>query len=86
MLKIDSCGGVCPTQADGTFDGNPFYFRARHGDWTLDVVAPGHDPVMPLAEETLFSASGDDESEGYMDPDDVQRLLLHYYNCWFGQP
>lgn len=29
-LIIDWLSGYCPVQAEGTVDGKPFYFRARH--------------------------------------------------------
>lgn len=37
MLEIDWLAGNCPVQAEGTFDGEPFYFRARGSVVTLDV-------------------------------------------------
>ena len=43
QLEIVYLGGNCPVQADGTVDGVPFYFRARHQHWTFSV---GADPVM----------------------------------------
>jgi hypothetical protein len=36
-LEIDWIGGNCPVQAEGTFDGHAFYFRARGTVVTLDV-------------------------------------------------
>lgn len=41
-LTIDYLGGQCPLQAEGTWDGTPFYFRVRHGRWQLGL---GEDPV-----------------------------------------
>ena len=39
--SIAELGGACPTQATGrTPSGRPYYFRARHGDWTLEVGEP----------------------------------------------
>jgi hypothetical protein len=45
-VRIEWLGGNCPVQAEGTFDGYPFYFRARGtavtcdvGDWTWDGPA-----------------------------------------------
>ena len=29
--------GMMPNQATGALDGKPFYWRARHGAWTLRV-------------------------------------------------
>ena len=61
---VRSIGGYCPCQADGTINGNPFYFRARHGKWTLDIVKPGEDPVLP--ENPLYHGEGADHWQGYM--------------------
>lgn len=44
-LKITSAGGMAPFQALGTLHGYPFYFRARHEWATLQLSAPGTDPV-----------------------------------------
>jgi hypothetical protein len=42
-IAVEWLGGNCPVQAEGTFDGTPFYFRARGtevrcdvGDWHWD--------------------------------------------------
>ncbi len=45
FLQIDTIGGVCPVQAEGTVNGFPFYFRARHNCWTFSVDLDGNDPV-----------------------------------------
>jgi hypothetical protein len=44
-LAIEYLSGLCPVQAEGTMDGFPFYFRARHTGWSLTVAAPGQEPV-----------------------------------------
>lgn len=36
-IVIDWLGGNCPVQAEGTFDGEEFYFRARGTQVTCDV-------------------------------------------------
>jgi len=41
-LVIEHIGGYCPVQAEGTVDGVPFYFRARHQRWQFAI---GYDPV-----------------------------------------
>ena len=43
-LVIEWIGGNCPVQAEGTIDGQEFYFRARGSRWSLaiggvDVIA-----------------------------------------------
>lgn len=39
-IQIDMIGGNCPVQAEGSIDGQPFYFRARGSRWTLSVGGP----------------------------------------------
>jgi hypothetical protein len=36
-IKIDTIGGNCPVQAEGTINGKPFYFRARGQHWSLSI-------------------------------------------------
>ena len=64
---------------------HPFYFRARHGDWTLTVAKVGQDAVDALfePEKVAFEAAGDDHSFGWMDPVEVQRILQEHYRKWF---
>jgi hypothetical protein len=75
-IWISSIGGACPCQADGTIDGNPFYFRARHADWTLDIVKPGKDPVMPTREDRIQHFEGDDPWGGYMPPEEAAKIIV----------
>lgn len=50
-LRLTSAGGVVPFQAEGTLDGDPFYFRYRHDEARLGV---GGDPVAhPLFESSV---------------------------------
>ena len=71
-IVITSIGGKCPCQADGSFYGNPFYFRARHGLWRLFVVREGQDP---LEDDPIFDAEGDDPSMGHMEIPDAMRAI-----------
>lgn len=79
--RVDSIGGACPTQAEGfTKDGRPFYFRARHGEWTLDVGEVGWPdytnwPIGDAWNTGREVAAGDDPTEGWMEPDDVLAIL-----------
>ena len=75
-LVVTSIGGMCPTQAEGTMNGNPFYFRARHGDWTLTVVKPECDPVwLDKKDDVLLFQEGDDPTNGWMDESEVRVIL-----------
>lgn len=42
-IKIDYIGGVCPIQAEGTINGEQFYFRSRHQHWSLCI---GKNPIL----------------------------------------
>jgi hypothetical protein len=71
-IIIKSIGGQCPCQAEGFFYGNPFYFRARGGEWTIEVAKPGSDPV---DNPELFYMEGDDPDEGYMEIPDAMKHI-----------
>jgi hypothetical protein len=82
--EIAELGGACPTQATGrNVDGRPFYFRARHGHWTLELGQPGwptdysdwpHD-VMADEPEVFLAAQGDDDTHGWMEDEAVLAIL-----------
>lgn len=75
-LVVESIGGMCPTQAKGTMNGNPFYFRARHGVWALTVVRPGKDAVCPDSkDDVLLYEEGDDLTHGWMEKSKVMAIL-----------
>ena len=42
VVVIDWLGGNCPVQAEGTVNGEPFYFRARGCWWSMSI---GQQPV-----------------------------------------
>ncbi len=71
-IVISQIGGACPFQACGTFYGAPFYFRARGGEWSIEVARPGEDPVRNPA---LYGDVGDDDSYGYMKTQDAMGLI-----------
>lgn len=79
--SIEELGGACPTQAQGrTVDDRPYYFRARHGTWTLQVGQPGWptdycDWPTSWEDDSTYVAQGDDESHGWMEDADVLALL-----------
>lgn len=79
-LVIDSIGGSCPCQAEGSFYGFPFYFRARHGTWTIEVAEPGEDPV---CNGTMYQAEGDDPDGGYMSLEKCAAILVENWIKFF---
>ena len=42
-LVFSGAGGACPVQAEGTYQGDPFYFRYRWGTASLSL---GRNPIM----------------------------------------
>lgn len=80
-LVVTSMGGVCPTQAEGEMDGNPFYFRARHGVWNLTVVKPGCDAAWPKKDDVLLTLDGDDPTHGWMNDLDVMAILAAAFDA-----
>jgi hypothetical protein len=45
-LQFEFITPAAPVQAEGTVDGRPFYFRARHEEWELVVAErAGADPA-----------------------------------------
>lgn len=76
-FTVTQIGGYCPCQADGVFYGFPFYFRARHGDWTLDVALPGNDPV--CASAPVYHAEGNDPKNGWMEPEEALVILAEHW-------
>lgn len=75
-----------PTQAEGrTADDRPWYFRARHGEWTLEVGDYGWPtPLLEWPDNgavlsgELIVAKGDDPTHGQMDEDDVHAVLTEH--------
>ena len=79
--RLGSCGGMCPTQAEGLlWDDRPFYFRARHGHWDLSVGEPGWPtdysfwPRSGLL-SNMVVGEGDDPTYGYMSEPKVRAVL-----------
>ncbi len=36
-IDIQTLGGSCPIQAEGFIDDQPFYFRARGSQWSMEI-------------------------------------------------
>ncbi len=85
-FTIDSLGGMCPMQAEGTVCGQPFYWRLRHGGWLF--AAHPTDPLGfirarddPAPEWAGFYLTGEidetkgDNRGGWMPEEDAKRLI-----------
>lgn len=67
-LAVDWVGGSCPTQSEGTVWGERYYFRARHGEWYLNIGGSAvFDPTLRL--------TGEDETAGFMEDESVLYIL-----------
>lgn len=75
-LQIETIGGNCPVQAEGTIDGVPFYFRARGRRWSMGI---GGDPVGEpewLCQCSWGDGPGDNRfAAGWMSEVEALRLI-----------
>lgn len=77
-LIIDDIGGNCPVQAEGFFDGIPFYFRARGSHWSLDVGVEGETSI-----ESFFEKYSDDVfAAGWMEEEEAKTFIKQCYDKW----
>jgi hypothetical protein len=83
VALVVTCPAV-PTQLEGTVDGNPCYFRARHGSWRFTIAAPGDNPVRhgwPVQAEPpppLLHRQG----TGDPDPDEAWAIIGALVEWW----
>lgn len=80
-LKIDTLGGYCPVQGEGTVDGYPWYFRSRHEDMGIAVGVPGSEPLDEWDECTIFSLAlpypnEGSEMAGYLEPPQALGFIV----------
>ncbi len=80
VIVYTSIGGASPTQASGTVDGLPFYFRYRWGGWRLRVAEDANvDPVdvgVDGAPGWEWSREAGHPLDGYMDRKEVEAIVL----------
>lgn len=84
-IDIEWLSGVCPVQAEGTIDGEPFYFRARGARWHIEIG--GGNTARILAEEDVakFNKSKDGSHETPTDARErVERLPVWIYGEGYG--
>lgn len=58
---------ACPLQVEGVYHGHPFYFRARHGRWSLGVGAADADAdaAVTASFQAFGPAAGGQTAEGW---------------------
>lgn len=79
-LVIDIIGGNCPVQAEGTIDGQEFYFRARGMRWSLSV---GGRDVVGAPDWYYEEPYGDREfAAGWMTEEEARAFLDKAIGLW----
>lgn len=69
-LVFDRAGGACPVQAEGTYKGQPFYFRYRWGEASLGL---GEDAVLnPQYESSIIYG---DSFDGFLELGEFKDLF-----------
>lgn len=82
--KIICTCAQCPNQFEGTVDGKPFYFRARHGAWDLCVNEDGRGDGSGLDGRMVAEGCGADEPDGFWTPEEAEpfvRKQLDFYSA-----
>lgn len=78
-FTVETIGGCFPVQAEGrTSADRPFYFRARHGVWTLSVGHIGDPTDLRHWTTDEQIAGGADTTSGCMDEAEVRAILRQY--------
>ena len=59
-VSVETYGGMCPVQVEGTIDGKPFYFRGRHNTISLAIASTSFGDI--FAEDAWYyeEVYGDD--------------------------
>lgn len=82
QIEIDWLGGNCPVQAEGTVDGEPFYFRARGEHWSMGI---GGEPVGYPAWKIKENYPGDQFAAGWMAEDEARTFIEKAAAAWAAQ-
>ncbi|AHE56055.1 hypothetical protein [Sphingomonas sanxanigenens] len=80
-IEIASIGGYCPVQAEGSVDGQPFYFRARGEEWQLHI-GPREDWFSGREWWIEVPWTGETYGAGYMPHDQAARLIVAGIAAW----
>lgn len=83
-VLIIHLGGNCPVQAEGTVDGEPFYFRARGERWSMSV---GGDDVVGAPDWYYEEPYGDRPyAAGWMSEYEARRFIEEAADRWRNRP
>ena len=73
-IHVHMIGGNCPVQAEGTIDGEPFYFRARGNAWSIGIG--GRCPIV-RPDWSCREAYGEDAfAAGWMSEDEARSFIF----------
>lgn len=75
-LLVESAGGACPYQSEGTIKGYPYYFRYRNGSASLKIGMPG---TKPYGWDTVLwdaSKNHGDDYDGFLEPEEFANLMI----------
>lgn len=78
-LLVESAGGVCPFQSEGTLQGMPYYFRYRSGYVSLTTMEPLSDDVDEVDTLCPLYVAGTEFGEpldGYLNRQQFVDLML----------
>lgn len=79
-ILVETIGGNCPVQAEGTVNGNPFYFRARGQAWSLCI---GGEDVVAQPEWFWRQSYGTEPFEaGWMTEDEARGFIQAAAERW----
>jgi hypothetical protein len=72
VMEIEWLGGQCPFQAEGTINGEPFYFRSRGTHWEMSIgeIDVSGDPVWYYEEEY-----GEWPTAGWITADEARAFI-----------
>lgn len=68
-VEISWQGGACPYQAEGFINKEPFYFRYRHGHYSLDIN-----------NQIVLRGDKGGPYDGTMSNDEFESILTEYLN------
>lgn len=84
-LIIEHLGGLCPVQGEGTYQGQRWYFRARHAAWEWAISPPAPPTIDPVDVMLGWESAGwrtggpwgdpGGHEAGYMPDADAERLI-----------
>jgi len=78
-IIIDWIGGNCPIQAEGTIDGDPFYFRARGRHWSCAI---GKNWLGDSEWDCIREYGGGPFDAGWMTDDEARAFIAEAAERW----